>query len=331
MYKESKQILEEIKKANKILLHCHPMPDPDSVGSVLAMKFVLESMNKKVTVIKGDSNIPEAFIHFPGARDIVNKNFYEIEQDDFDLFIILDSGSSQMISKIKTPVFPLLIKTIVIDHHITNEKYADINLIDTTSPATCQILFNLFKDWEIEITKEIATNLFIGLYTDTGAFKYPPSDYHTLEIASELAKIAPDYEKTIFIMENSLTKEAIYFQAIALSSVKTFLNDNIAIAIVSNEDLIKNKIPEEYIRGISISNILKSVIGWNIGISMIEIESNIVKISCRTRDIEKYDVSKLASALGGGGHKGAAGVVLNMPLEEAVSKVVDTVKVVYNL
>src|SRR3989344_9571766 len=88
-------IFNEIKKANSILLHCHPSPDPDSVGSVLAMKFALESLGKKVTVIQGDSEIPQAFMHFPGAGDIVQKSFDEMDLKEFDLFIILDSGSPE--------------------------------------------------------------------------------------------------------------------------------------------------------------------------------------------------------------------------------------------
>jgi nanoRNase/pAp phosphatase (c-di-AMP/oligoRNAs hydrolase) len=80
------KVLEYINNSKSILLHCHPSPDPDSVGSVLAMKFVLESLNKKVTVIKGDSDIPEAFSHFPGFSDIVQKNYFEINKQDFDLF-----------------------------------------------------------------------------------------------------------------------------------------------------------------------------------------------------------------------------------------------------
>lgn len=327
----SKEILSEINKSKRILLHCHPLPDPDSVCSALAMRFALESLGKNVTVIRGDSEIPMSFMHFPGVKDIVKKNLGEIDLNNFDLFLILDSGSPEMISRIKTPTFPLSIKSIVIDHHLTNTKYANINLVDSSYPATCQIIFDLLKNWGIEITPSIALNLFIGMYTDTGAFKYPPSNYRTLEIASNLAKIAPDYEKALFIMENSQTKESIYFQAIAFNSVKTFLNDNIAIATVSNEDLVKNKIPEECIRGISISNILKSVIGWNIGVSIIENEPGVLKLSFRTRDIEKYDVSKIAKALGGGGHKGAAAAILHMPLEQAISKVVETAKVLYNL
>lgn len=324
-------ILAEIKKAKSILLHCHPLPDPDSVGSVLAMKFILESMGKKAVIIRGDSEMPRGFMHFPGIGDIIDKNFSEIDRDAFDLFISVDSGSLNMISQDNPPTIPLPFRTIVIDHHVTNESYGDINLIDPTSPAAAFIIFQLAKSWGIVMTPEIAINLFMGICTDTGGFKYPPTDYRVLAAASELAKVAPDFTESIFVLENSMSKESIYFQAIALNSIETFLNDSLAVSTVSNEDLMKKGIPDECIRGISISNILKSVIGWNIGVSLIERKPNKVKVSLRTRDKDRYDVSKLAAALGGGGHRAAAAAVLNMPLDEAKKLVVSKAKELYNL
>src|SRR3989344_6216820 len=211
-------ILAEIKKAKSILLHCHPMPDPDSTGSALAMKFALEQMGKKVTLIQGDSDIPKGFLHFPGVLTITQKKFSEIDHSEFELFVSIDSGSLNMISQEKPPTLPLPIRTIVIDHHSTNQNYGDLNLVDTSSPAAAFIMFQLFKLWNITITHDIAINLFMGIYTDTGGFRYSPTDYRVIEAAAELARIAPDYIETIFTMENSQSKEALYFQALALSS-----------------------------------------------------------------------------------------------------------------
>jgi len=324
-------ILAEIKKAKSILLHCHPLPDPDSTASVLAMKLVLEGMGKNVVAIRGDSTVPQAFMHFPGAKDIVGKKFGEVDLKDFDLFVILDTGSPQMVSAEPILAFPVPIRTINIDHHATNKSYADVNLVDVSSPAVGFILYQLFRLWKVDITHDIALNLFIAMYTDTGGFKYPPTDHRVISAAGELARIAPDYIESLFVMENSQAKEAIYFQALALSSIETFLSDSIAIAVVSNADLKAKNIPEECIRGISISNILKSVVGWNVGISMIERMPGEIKVSCRTRDAKLFDVSKLAAALGGGGHKAAAAATLRMPLADAKKLVVAKAKELYNL
>jgi phosphoesterase RecJ-like protein len=325
------KILAAIKASKSILLHCHPSPDPDSVGSALAMKFALEQLGKKATVIRGDSEIPQAFMHFPGADTIVPKNFFEVDLKEFDLFVILDTAAAEMISRRGKFNFPLEIHTVAIDHHSSNTKYAEINLVDTASPATAFILYQLFKEWKITLTKDIAADLFIGMYTDTGGFKYPPTDYKVLQAAAELSKIFPDFYKLIFTMENSRSKNSVYYEALALNSIKTYLNENVVIAAVSNNDLKMKSIPASMASESNVDNLIKSVIGWNVGVQATEVEPNKVKISFRTRDAEKFDVSKLAVALGGGGHKAAAGAVLTMPLPEAIEKIVQTAKEVYNL
>lgn len=324
-------ILAEIKKAKSVLLHCHPSPDPDSVGSALAMKFAVEQLGIRATVIKGDSEIPQAFMHFPGAGEIAKKNFTEVDLGQYDLFMIVDTAAPSMISNITVPQFPLPIRTIVIDHHATNKSYADINLIDTSAPATGFILYQLFQEMHVKMTPEIALNLFIGMYTDTGGFKYPPTDHRVFLAAAELTSIVPDYTKALFILENSQTKQSIYFRQLALNSIESFCNDSIAIVSVSYEDMQKKGISLDEIGGDSLSNALKAVIGWNMGISLIGIDPERVKVSIRTRDAEKFDASKLAAALGGGGHRAAAGAIMTMSIIEAKQKVVEKLKELYNL
>ncbi len=324
-------ILAEIKKATNILLHCHPSPDPDSVGSALAMKLALEQMGKKVTVIRGDSDaISDGFMDFPGVKTIVGKNFGEVDLKEFDLFIVLDSGSPDRISFKSTPVFPLPIRTINIDHHKSNTEFADINLVDVCVSTTF-ILFQFFTLWEIEITHDIALNLFIGIYTDSGGFRHYPVDYKVFQVAAILVKEAPDFIDIVFKMENSNRKESIFFEALALGSIKKYLNDNLAIASITFKQIQDNKIPLDSIHT-DIPNRLKSVIGWNIGIMLTEREPGVVKASMRSRDMEKFDVSKLAVALGGGGHRAAAGIrFTNTTLEEAKGKIVAKAKELYNL
>jgi phosphoesterase RecJ-like protein len=324
-------ILAEIKKARSILLHCHPSPDPDSVGSALAMKFALEQMGKKATVIKGDSEIPQAFMHFLGAKDIVQKNFFEIDLSEFDLFIVQDSSKEEMISRIKPVEFPQSLKTIVIDHHNSNKGYGIINLVEPSYPSNCQILFDLFKEWRISFTKEIATNLFIGMYTDTGGFKYTGTTARTFAIAAELVNIAPQFSELIAKMENSNTLDNLIFQGKALSSIETFFNGRVALSLVPYSLIKDNQTDDENISAGSISSILRSLAGFDIVGACIEVGPKTVKTSFRSKDGNCYDVSKLAVALGGGGHRAAAGAVLPMPLEEAKRLVVAKAKELYNL
>jgi phosphoesterase RecJ-like protein len=322
-------ILEEIKKAKSVLMHCHPSPDPDSVGSALAMKFVLEQMGKKATVIKGDSDIPKAFMHFPGADQIVEKNLGEVDLKDFDLFIALDSGSASQISRIKTPSFPFPIRSIVIDHHASNHGFADINLIEDRYPATAQVVFDLLSVWKFPMTADIARNLFMGIYSDTGGFKYANTSSRTFSIAAELTKIAPDFVSMISKMDNSNEPTFIAFEGMALNSIETFCNDTIAIAKVSYSMIKEKSIPLCDIRPGAIVPVLRSVARWNIVATMTEVEPNNIRLNLRSKDSDKYDVSKLAAALGGGGHKAASGATMSMPLAEAVALVVAKAKELY--
>lgn len=324
-------ILAEVERAKSILLHCHPSPDPDSLGSVLAMKFVLEGMGKKVTVIKGDSDIPQAFMGFPGAKDIVQKNFLEMDPDQFDLFIALDSGSRQMISRRGEVVFPQSLTVVNIDHHASNENYGRINLVVSTYPSCTQVLYDLFKCWNVKLDGNIAANLFIGTYTDTGGFRYRGTTERTFAMAAELVRHAPNFADIIFAVEESNTPVFITFQREALNNVEIHLNGKLALTSISNAFLKENNVRSDEMSTHFTVSMLRSVIGWDITVVLLEVEPNKVKVNFRTRNAEKYDMTAIATVFGGGGHKAAAGATLSVSLEEAKKIIVSRSKELYNL
>jgi phosphoesterase RecJ-like protein len=324
------EILSEINKSQNILLHCHPSPDPDSYGSALALYYYLISQNKKVTIIAGDSEIPKRAACLPGIDKIISQNYFQINPEKFDLFLILDASSLSQISKLGEITFPPNLRTVVIDHHLTNSKFADVNLVDTSYPAVGQMLFDLFSLWKIKITREIAICLFLAIYTDTGGFKYEKTNPETFVVGGELAKIVPDFWKYVFEYENQNDPENIYYEALALNSVKLFFGNKVAISIVPNSELQKWKIRQVHTEKTEIANQLKSVVEWEIGASFVEREEGITSVSFRTRNPSKYDVSKIAVATKfGGGHPAAAGATLKMPFNQALKYLLDTISSVY--
>lgn len=348
----SAEILNYINAASSILLHCHPSPDPDSLGSTLATKYALESLGKKVTIIAGDSKIPQAFMHFPGATQIINQNYFETNLSDFDLFIVLDSGSLNMISRKGEVVFPpasnMNLKTIVIDHHASNTGYGDINLVATQYPSTTEILFDLFQEWGIlspsliptnssvsiqnSPLKEIAANLYVGLVTDGGSFRYGRITDHSFYMAEVLYKLNPDILKVIEILENSASSKSVDYLALALTQKKVFKSEenvskgSFILSYISYEDIVREGFTSDDLSGNPVCHILKSVTGNNVVALMVEEKPGEVKISLRTRDQVEFDVSKVAIALGGGGHKAAAGALVRKPMQEALEIVADTIK-----
>ncbi len=314
------EIKDTIHKSQNILLHCHPYPDPDSIGSVLAMKKHLESLGKDVTAIIGDSDYPTNMTeNFPIERKIAKKNFFDLNLEKFDLFIILDSSSLNQVSQINKVLIPKHLKTIVIDHHNTNNKFGDINLVDESAVSTTQILYELFKEWDVNIDEELALYLFIGIYADSGGFKYPNTSSKTFKAATELVTIHPNYHKTVFDLENNKKEIEIEMMGLALSNIKKYFNNKVVLSIIPYEIIkAKNISKDDATEGL-IPNILRSVSGWDIVASLVEVEKDITKVSLRTRDEEKYDVSKIAKSVGidGGGHPGAAGTTIMKNIKDA--------------
>jgi phosphoesterase RecJ-like protein len=310
-------IWEAIQKSENVLMHFHPSPDPDTVGSSLTMLQVLEKLGKKATVIKGDSELPLWVNKMPGADKILEKSYQQINPEDYDLFLIMDSSTTGMISNKGEVKFPDSMTTVVIDHHASNTGFGTINLIDPTYIANCEIIYQLIKEWGVELTPGMAKCLMGGLYSDSGGFKYPATNSETFEAATELSKLAPDYTKIIFEIENNESPEKLKYLGLAFSSIETYFNDKVAISVVPYAKLKENNIDAEFTQRSPVSTFLRSIKDWDLVMSLTESEPGISHVSIRTRDAKIYDLSKLASSMGGGGHVGAAGALIKKPFDEA--------------
>lgn len=323
-----RKIWKQIDRSKKILLHCHPGPDADSVGSSLAFYHVLKNMGKDVTIIQGDNQIPKNLMTIPGTDKILAQNIFQIDLNQYDLFIINDSSSPKQITRLGNIKLPKHLSTIVIDHHLSSEKFAKINLVMAKYPSTCQVLFDLFQLKKIKITPKIAGCLYAGLYTDTGGFKYINTTYKTLLIASQLTKIFPKFNQLIFDIENTDEPDRLKFISVMLSVIENYFSNHVAMASISYNQIQTQKFSSQTLNNYSeVANMIKSVVGWDIALVLMEIQPNVVKISLRTRDSKTYDLSKIAIATkAGGGHRAAAGATLNQSLDEAKKTMLTIIK-----
>lgn len=322
-------IWTEIEKAKKILLHCHPSPDPDSVGGVLALMPLLKNLGKEVTMIAGDNVLPASLAKIPGFDQILPKNYFEINPEEYNLFLILDSSALGQISKKGQIVFPKDLATVKIDHHRNEDNFAKVNLVDTSYPATCQIIYDLLKEWKQPISPEMAACLLTGIYTDTGGFKYPPTNAETFSAAAELAKTYPNYYEIIFQYENSVDPKELEFISVALASIEHHFQNKVAVSAVPFAELSKRGIKQANVHETNLANFLKSVPGWVIGVRFTEVAPNVVELGFRKREFEGPDLSKVAIALGGGGHAAAAGATINKSFNEAKELLLKTLAEVY--
>jgi phosphoesterase RecJ-like protein len=321
----AEQIFQEIQKARTILLHCHPKPDPDSVGSALAMYHALVDMGKAVDIIAGDSDIIEG-LTLPGIEHIQKKNFFEVDLAKYDLFIILDSASKEMVSRKGDVVFPDTLRTIAIDHHESNTEFADINAIHPEAAATAHILANYFQEWGITITQPIAACLLAGIYADSGGFVYQRTTKEVLEIACRLAEKDPDFRKRFLeVTQGGTTKEMLAIRGIAFSHMQE-IAPMVVLAAVSYQQLQEDGINTSRIGMNGVATELCKVKEWNIGITALEKEPGFVSVSLRAKEGTGNNVAHIAMALGGGGHALASGAALSCSFLEAKELIITAVK-----
>lgn len=300
-----KQIGEIIENNQKFLFQFHLGPDPDSVGSALAFALVLKSLGKDAVVSRGDSPLPDFLNIMPGKELVVDKSIPEIDLNNFDVLFVLDTASPDRLTEGDVS-FPDTLKTVVIDHHITNPLFGQVNLVPEGYPATGQILYELFTELGLAIPPGAAGNLFLGMYTDTGGFRYRGTTSTTLTAAAKLVEIYPDFPDLLFGLMNNNEPESLLFEKLLLESLEIVGGGKVAVVGASHKDLEDNGITANHIHG-GLSNKLISVKDWEVGVTILEVEPGLVKFSFRTRDENKFDVAKIAAALGGGGHKSAAG------------------------
>ncbi len=320
--KTAGKILFEIKKANRILLPLHVSPDGDAVGSVLATDLFLRTLGKKTKIISY-SKIPRCFAALPGMADVEIANFSKINLSEFDLFIVLDIAAQTMITRSEFPrKFPRNFKSISIDHHVTNTMFADINLLEEKTSSVCELLYDLFKFWKVEVDKQTADLLFLGIFTDSGCFQYPSTSSKTLRIAADLIEIGADLNQTVLSQFRSYGFKTIKYWGKVLENMQIDTGGKFVWSKVSREELKQLEILPEEIEGAA-SLFCPVTVGTEFGIILDECEG-FIKGSLRSR--QGFDVSQIAAELGGGGHRLAAGFTLKMPLKEAEEKVLETAR-----
>ncbi len=323
-FPQSEAILKEIKKAKSILLNAHRNPDLDSIGSSTVMYSVLKNMGKKIKIICPNKVSPE-FLFLKNADKIETINFMTFDFRLYDLFIILDSGSYDIVSGSKAVKLPEM-PTIVVDHHRSN-YFTDVKLklFEEKASATCEMIYKLLSDWNVSIDKDMATALFSGIAGDTVFFRYTENTREAYKIIAALIEKGADKDLLVEKMFNNYRFSSIKLVGEFLRNMK--MESSPAGAFVwSAVDLAtfeKHGKPKG-MRELTADLFFQSVKGAKFGLALLEEEKD--KIFLSFRSIKDTDVSKIAQSLGGGGHRNAAGGTVRGEFEKTVKDIVDKVK-----
>lgn len=302
-----------IDESESIVLLTHENPDGDAIGSTLALYNYLTSLGKSVDMIIPD--IPYIY------KDLININNAILNTNkEYDLGIILDCATKERIGA-NSDVFGRCNTTIVIDHHISNTKYGDINIVDGENPATCQLLYEIFSKYEIHFARNSLIPLTVGIITDTGGFQNSNTNSNTFNIMSILMKNGIDIPSLYRTYFTSLSREQFNLHRIARDRLEFFCDDKVAFTYITLEDFEKTKAPVGSHEGIV--DIGRNINGVEVSIFARECDNG-YRVSLRSKDY--VDVSKVASAFDGGGHIRAAGCLVKKKIKETKETLINEVE-----
>jgi len=292
-----------VAHGKNILLVAHTRPDPDAVGSVLALKEYLEELNITVE-IACYSPFPEFLInmldgHFSHPDDL--------DLLSYDVVIGCDSvdrGFADIIDQVNDDCV-----TVAIDHHHDIVLDADLLIIDPTYAATCEILYEYFIFIDLIITKEIATTLLLGILGDTGGFQHANTSAHVMKAAADLMQHGAD---TSCIMERVFANkkiETLKLWGTALEKARLNTETGMIVTALTTEDLHGEEPTSEDIK--EVASILSTVPDTKYSLIIFQISEDRIKASLRAQKGAGVDVSKIAHQFGGGGHPLASGFELD--------------------
>lgn len=310
------EILERLKGDQKFLLTTHENPDGDALGSLVGMNGILTELGKDTVMFMRETEFPLPFeyryllaedgaIHF-APEDLAERTV-----------IYLDCGSFERMNVdfLKSDDLTL----INIDHHHDNTLFGDLNMVESTRSSTAEIVYSIAKEIGVELSPFLADALYVGLVTDTGRFMYQNTGPQAHEMAAELLRSGVDVHAAYTRLYEDQPVGKVELLGRALSTLQQFDNGLLSIVNLSKADFEETNSEETYTEGIV--DFARAIKGTVVGAMYRQLtgegREHLAKISLRSSD-ERVDVSAIARAFSGGGHRQAAGATTDKTLEEAV-------------
>ncbi|GAB7388261.1 bifunctional oligoribonuclease/PAP phosphatase NrnA [Bacillaceae bacterium] len=307
-----------IREHDDFLVVSHVNPDGDATGSALAVAALLKEIGKGCTLVN-EGETPQKFRFLPSAEHI--RNYTENPPGrTYRAVIAVDAADLARLGKV-VEIFHEDAKLLNIDHHSTNDRYGDVNLIKESACATAEIVYELLQEMGVSLSRDIAECLYTGLLTDTGGFRYANTNAYVLQIASELLQHGVSPAKIAERCLETITRAHLEMLKAALDTLTFEAGGLLAVLTVTKEVLAQTGAQKEDVEGFV--NYARNIEGVEVGILFKEILEKEVKVSFRSRSY--VDVAEIAKKLGGGGHVRASGCTLPMTLEEAKKTVIPEV------
>ena len=298
----------------EIAVVCHVSPDGDTLGSALALWRALLSLGKKAQVFCA-SSIPEMYSFLPGIEQVSNADEVKLRS-----VLCVDVASRDRMGKYEAILDEC--ESACIDHHGTNEGYCDVNVVEGEASATGVVVIKLLDALGVSMDREMATCLYAAISSDTGRFMYSLTNAEALRAGARCLEQPIDVDEIGFWLFRRRTLARNKLLAYALNHM--FLTDSGRIAVI--------ELPQSaYEESGAASGDAEGIVSYGIETSGVEVaiqakEQNEKQTKFSLRSRGALDVSKVAARLGGGGHANAAGVTIDLPMDQAVAQMLEEIR-----
>lgn len=302
---------ETLKGVTSVGISGHVRPDGDCVGSTLAVYNYIRTYHPEIQVDLYLESIPDVF-HFLKNADKINQDSEEDKQ--FDLFIVLDCGDEGRLGP-NAQYFQNAKRTICIDHHVSNQSFADSNYIIPDASSTCELVFDLIGSEKI--TKEIAECLYTGIAHDTGVFQYSCTSAKTMNIVGFLMEQGIDYSKIVDDTFYTKTYDQNRIMGLALLKSKLYLDGKVIMTYLTQDEMNEYHCTPKQLDGIV--NQIRVTKDTKVAVFLYESEDGSFKASFRVNG--EFNVAEIAQYFGGGGHVKAAGCNITGSIDEVMQRI----------
>jgi len=306
----SHKAAEIFLKAENVALFCHTKPDPDTIGSALALRHALVKKGKNVAIfcdtpLKGRLSFVEGY-------ETIRQEFY----GKYDLHAALDCGDSLRMGELYEAFFRCK-NTVNIDHHhLSNDKFARFNWVENKA-SVCQMVLEIVHAMGVEVDKTIADAVMSGIVTDTNCFSNTNTDKAVLDAAGELIDKV-DINTLNFRLRRNTTYNRVKLMGRALSGAKLYFGGKVVILSVKDADYEATGTVMSDSEGFVDEGL--NIEGVKAAVCVVQASHNSFKVSMRGKD--NTDVCSVCKSFGGGGHRVAAGCTICGFYEDIVDKLI---------
>ncbi len=315
MEQTARQIHSHLKRAHKIVVIPHQNPDGDAIGAATAFHEYLTQLGKEAVIFCVTP--VNSKLHFMNRATEVLIDPGVVKNATVDTVVVLDSGDLRY-AGVASLLEGHSATIINIDHHATNEHFGHYNLVLPTAASTTEILYHYFRANSVLVNQKMATSLLTGLTTDTGNFSNAATSASALSVGGELIRSGGNFKTVNDSTVKNKSVEALRLWGTVLSRLEKIDSLNLAYTYITKKDLTESHVGESESEGIA--NFLNNLDNVDIALILKETDDGKIKGSFRTTK-DTIDVSALAKQLGGGGHKKAAGFLVDGSVADVLQRI----------